>query len=144
MKSVKKYTFEGEQYVFDREAFKSALCGVSRRKEISKEKLIDDLVQKRISTRDTIKNWQYGKSSPASVDEIMAVAVALEIDWMRLFKKCEGEEKVERLTERQLAAAKKIYDIMIWFLDEFDHTDGFTVIEYDFKEAGHDDPKEAG
>lgn len=143
MKSVKKYIIKEEEYVFDREALKSALRDVSKRNKITKEKLIDELVEKDVSTRDTIKNWQYGKSSPASKEEILNIADALDIDEMRLLKKCGGEEKVERLNERQLAAAKRIYDIAIWFLEEFNNTDGFTSIEVDYRAAGYDDPKEA-
>jgi len=139
--SAKKYTINNEQYVFDREALKSALREVSKRKQITKEKLIDDLARKNVATCDTIKNWQYGKCSPVSVEEIMILADALEIEGMRLFKKCEGEEKVERLTERQLDAAKRIYDIMIWFLDEFNNTDGFNDWWYDFQNAGSENPE---
>lgn len=48
---------------------------------------------------------------------------------------------MNKLTDRQMSAAKRIYDICIWFLDEFDHTDGFNDLWLDFKERGAVDPE---
>ena len=44
-----------------------------------------------------------------------------------------------QLTDRQKTAAKKIYDKCIWFLNEFNHTDGFNAFWLEFKDAGYKD-----
>ena len=48
---------------------------------------------------------------------------------------------MEKLTDRQKDAAKRIYDVCIWFLNEFDHSDGFNDYWSQFADAGSKDPQ---
>lgn len=45
------------------------------------------------------------------------------------------------LTDRQLTAAKKVYDACIWFLMEFRETNGFNDYFDDYEAKGHEDPE---
>lgn len=47
-----------------------------------------------------------------------------------------------QLTERQKDAAKRIYDVLIWFLEEFSNTDGFSSWRLDFKGQGSQYPED--
>ena len=44
-------------------------------------------------------------------------------DWPLLTKEIDGGNTMTQLTERQKNAAKRIYDVCIWFLSEFSNTD---------------------
>ena len=46
-----------------------------------------------------------------------------------------------QLTDRQLSAVKRIYDICVWFLHEFEKSDGFNNYWYKFAQKGASDPK---
>ena len=48
---------------------------------------------------------------------------------------------MEYLTDRQKTAAKRIYDICIWFLHEFDRTEGFQDYWLRSRDAGSEDPE---
>ena len=50
-------------------------------------------------------------------------------------------QQKKRLTDRQKTAAKRIYDLCIWFLYEFERTDGFNDYWLKFKESGSKDPE---
>lgn len=91
---------------------------------------------------DTVHNWHYNKNGPIDIDAVKAVASALEMeDYMLLLTETDGSKKMTQLTDRQKTAAKKIYDKCIWFLNEFNSTDGFNEYWLELKDAGSFDPE---
>ena len=47
-----------------------------------------------------------------------------------------------KLTERQVTAVKRVYDICIWFLAEFSNSDGFNAYWHTLQDKGIEDPEE--
>ena len=94
-------------------------------------------------TKDAVNNWQYGRNGLSNPENIKKAADFLHVDWLLLVKKVDGEITMFKLTERQKDAAKRIYDILIWFLEEFSNTNGFSSWWQEFKEQGVYDREEA-
>jgi hypothetical protein len=57
-------------------------------------------------------------------------------DYQMLLENIDGVNNKLKLNERQVTAVKKIYDICIWFLTEFECTHGFNDYWYTLKKEG--------
>ena len=92
---------------------------------------------------DTVHKWNYSGGGPMDVDAVKRLAAALDIsDPSLLFiSNDDGGTTMQQLTDRQKAAAKRIFDICVWFLHEFDRSDGFNSYWYEFQAAGADNPE---
>ena len=145
MKSKKNRIFmvDGIPYRFNNSAFKSCMVNYGKINNITKDKTMDELSGKLGVTKDAVNNWQYGRNGLSNPENIKKAADFLHIDWLLLVKKVDGEITMFKLTERQKDAAKRIYDILIWFLEEFSNTDGFSSWWQEFKEQGVYDREEA-
>lgn len=112
-----------------------------------KEKLMVAVLEKQLSEKvqvsaDTVVNWRKKRNGPIDLETVKRIASALEIkDYQLLLTEPDGGRKMMQLTDRQKTAAKKIYDKCIWFLSEFDRTDGFNNYWLEFKNAGSKDPE---
>ena len=93
---------------------------------------------------DTVHKWHYGMSTPTDVDLVKELAKILDLeDFATLLKSADGGNSMGKLTERQITAVKKVYDICIWFLTEFSNTDGFNDYWYTLQDKGVKDPEVA-
>ena len=145
MKSNQTRVFseDGEKYVFNSDAFRSRIDHYAKEQNQSKGQVAEGLSKRLQVTPDAVNNWKYGKNGPSDLDTIKAMADYLHTDWKLLVKKTDGGIIMTQLTDRQKDAAKRIYDILIWFLEEFSHTEGFTDWLYEFKDKGWKKPENA-
>ena len=138
MKSRKTRVFriDGTDYRFNSQAFRSYIDSITGKAGgRTKEELYAILETECGTSPDALKNWMYGKNGPSDILIIRRVADAVGIDdWMILLKKvCDkndtdisGKEKnMNGLTDRQKDAAKRVYDVLVWFLEEYSNSDGF-------------------
>lgn len=142
VKKTRVFEIDGEQYRFDSQAFKTYIDSITdRRTGNTKEKLFNKISPEIGESPDAIKNWMYGKNGPGDLDIIKHASSILNIDFMLLLKRVEGEFEMNHLSDRQKDAAKRIYDKITWFLEEFNNTDGFTTWVFEFQDAGYRGPE---
>lgn len=122
--------------------FKIVFNSYRRSQKITNHNL-ECLIAEQLSVSpDTIHKWHYGQSNPNDIDLIKNLAASIQIsDYLTLLESTDGGDKMAQLTDRQLTALKKIYDICIWFLSEFNKSDGFNDYWLDFKIKGSNDPE---
>ena len=144
MKSNQTRVFDesGAQYRFNSKAFRSRIDSFAREKGVSKGQIADELAAGLCVTADAVNNWKYGKNGPADLDAVKKAAAILHTDWLLLVQERDGGAEMEQLTDRQKDAAKRIYDVLIWFLEEFSNSDGFNSWWLGFKEKGSADPED--
>ena len=129
------FTENGEQFCFNNEAFRSCIADVAKRNEITQDKLVENLANEIGVTKDAVNNWRYNKTGVSSLEQVQRIAKFLGIDWELLVKKVEGKTMI-KLSDRQAESVKRIYDILVWFLEEFKHTDGFSEFWTDISMEG--------
>ncbi len=142
---------EARTYIVDNEKMKFNSVGFRRRVDtyckanlLTKKEFEQNFAEKIGWDRETIHKWIYGKSNPNDLETIKKLANKLNIhDFKLLLISVDGGDEMKRLTERQITAVKKIYDICISFLSEFYNTDGFNDYWYKFKAQGIEDPEKA-
>ena len=101
------------------------------------------IAEKLHASQETVHKWRYGKSTPTDIETVENLAKTLEIDdFTKLLKNADGGHDMAKLTDRQITAVKKIYDICIWFLTEFDHSDGFNNYWHRLSALGDENPEE--
>ena len=137
------FDVDGKQMVFSFSAFDRIFKTYRKNKGLRVGVLTERLSQEVGVSVDTVTNWRKRKNGPIDIETIQRIASALEIkDYSLLFTETDGGNKMIQLTDRQKTAAKKIYDKCIWFLSEFDRTDGFNSYWLEFKDKGSKNPKE--
>ena len=137
------FNVDGKQMVFSFPAYKRVFETFRREKNLKVGDLQAQLAKALNVSKDTVINWRKGKNGPIDVDTIQRIASALEIkDFNLLLSDTDGGNSMIQLTDRQKTAAKKIYDKCIWFLSEFENTDGFNNYWLEFKDAGSTDPEQ--
>lgn len=140
--STRTYTVDDKVVVFNVDAFKQVFDSYRRSKKITSRKLEEQISEQLQVAVDTVHGWHYGKNSPGGIEYIEELARVMGMkDFTLLLTEYNGGHNMNRLTERQIAAAKRIYDICIWFLEEFSKTDGFNDYWLDFSHKGSNDPE---
>ena len=136
------YKHNGMQMVFNPTGLQSAITTKHRERNITKTALMEELAMKMGISVETIRGWHKGKNGPIDYATVESLADALGLsDISILVITNDGGNEMVQLTERQKAAAKRIYDICIWFLSEFYHSNGFNDYWLKFKDAGSQDPE---
>ena len=110
---------------------------------ISVSKLEQLLAEKLQIAVNTVHKWNYNGGGPSDYNMVVQLAEffgASEASMLLTFID-EGENNMTHLTNRQLSAVKRIYDICIWFLYEFERSDGFNNYWHQFSQQGFSDPK---
>lgn len=140
---TRTYIIDNEKMEFDVQRFRRKFDELKNSEKITGLELKERISIKLQVAPDTVHGWLYGKNSPSGIEYINELATALGLkDYTILLRKYNGGKNMNNLTDRQLSAVKRIYDICIWFLDEFDHTSGFNDFWYKFKEQGYENPEE--
>ena len=143
MSNLRQFTINGRRAVFNKEAFQHYVKQKTRREKITVTKLKES-IQKGVGvSAEAVQHWIYKEGGPGDPEMIVPLAeiLGLEDPTLLLTFLDDGGTEMERLTDRQKTAAKRIYDICIWFLHEFDRTDGFSEYWFDFKNSGSEDPE---
>ena len=143
-KDMTVYRMDGTSYRFDSAAFNTQFKAYAKRETIQIGTLEEQLSAALFVTPSAIHNWRFGSNGPGSLELIRQLAKALSVsDSMLLLKKIvEGNETVKAYTPLQLESAKRVYDAIIDFLEDFYRTDGFTgALWYKFSRSGSKDPE---
>ncbi len=135
------FTEDGKQYSFNSMAFRSRIDSMAKEKGVSKGQIADELAERLCVTTDSINNWKYGKNGPADLDTVKKTAEILHTDWLLLVRKNDGGTEMKQLNDRQKDAVKRVYDVLIWFLEEFRNTDGYNSWWLEFHDKGSKDPE---
>lgn len=136
------FTVDDIQYSFSSMSFRSVFDRYAKENKITKGRNAENLRKWVNVSVDAVNNWKYGKNGPADMETIKNIAEYLHVDWQLLMIKTNGGNTMTKLTERQKDAAKRIYDVLIRFLEEFNNTDGFKSWYLDFKEQGSQNPED--
>ena len=142
-KNRRVFTENGAQFIFNDKAFKSCVMNEAKQRGTTQGRIIDELSDTLGVTKDAVNNWLYGRNGVSDSEMIRKAAAYLQVDWTLLVKKLDGGITMFHLTDRQKDAAKRIYDILIWFLEEFSNTDGFNSWWLELKDQGCRDPETA-
>lgn len=145
MGDLREYRIDGRRAVFNKEGFQHLLKEKNRRKHIKIGELEKNLAEALSVSPDTIHKWRMTKGGGPSDSELvkdLANALGLTDCSKLLIYFDDGGMDMERLTDRQKTAAKRIYDLCIWFLYEFNRTDGFNDYWLEFQRAGSKDPED--
>lgn len=143
MSNLRQFTMYGRRAEFNKTAFCHYVKQKSRREKIAISKL-EELIGESVGvSANAVHHWIYKKGGPGDAEMIAPLAKILDIaDPAQLIIFVDnGGTEMERLTDRQKTAAKRIYDLCIWFLYEFERTDGFNDYWLKFKESGSKDPE---
>lgn len=136
------YKHNGMQAVFNPTGLQTVITATHRQKKISKAALMEEIATKIGVSVETVRGWYKGKNGPIDYAAVESLASALGItDISILLITIDGGTEMTQMTERQMSAAKRIYDICIWFLNEFKNSDGFNDYWHKFKKAGSQDPE---
>jgi transcriptional regulator with XRE-family HTH domain len=141
-KDTRVFTVVGKQVMFDAQIFNKNF-EIYRRKKLKIGELVEQLAEKLNVSMEVVHNWRFRKNGPSDVEMLIIIAKTLGLsDWTLLTTEIDGGNTMTQLTERQKDAAKRIYDVCIWFLSEFSNTDGFNDYWCRSEEAGSKDPEE--
>lgn len=137
------YTVDGNKMKFSSKNFKivfDTYCKVNKLKKQDAERVVAETLN---ISADTVHKWHYGMSSPSDIELVKDLASTLQMsDFSTLLVNVDGGSGMKQLTERQIIAVKKIYDMCIWFLAEFDNSDGFNNYWHTLAAQGVRDPEE--
>ena len=140
---LRVYCVDGRKAIFNKIAFNHLMKQKSRKDRISVSKLEQLLAEKLQIAVNTVHKWNYNGGGPSDYNMVVQLAEffgASEASMLLTFID-EGENNMTHLTNRQLSAVKRIYDICIWFLYEFERSDGFNNYWHQFSQQGFSDPK---
>ena len=125
MSNLRQFTMYGRRAEFNKTAFYHYVKQKSRREKIAISKL-EELIGESVGvSANAVHHWIYKKGGPGDAEMIAPLAKILDIaDPAQLIIFVDnGGTEMEHLTDRQKTAAKRIYDLCIWFLYEFERTD---------------------
>lgn len=130
---VKSYTFSSSKFS---ELFKN----YRKKNGMKVDNLEQTLADKLYVQQSTIHSWKFGPSGPTDLETIINLAKCLELEnYTYLLKE---ELTMPKLSNLQMQSAKKIYDVLVGLLHEFDLTGGFTTsMWYDLEAKGSKDPE---
>lgn len=91
-------------------------------------------------TRNAINNWYFKKNGPSEFIMIKSLAYFFECEYICFLTEVKEDKEITEYSNLQLNSLKKIYDVIIEFLDEFRNTGGFTTtLWYEFSRRGYED-----
>lgn len=144
MSNLREYMIDEKRAVFNKEGFRHVLKQKARQEHTTMGKLEEQLAGTLYVSPDAVHKWHQANSGgPGSYEMVKKLAEAMGLsDCSNLLTFIDdGGIEMERLTDRQKTAAKRIYDICIWFLYEFNRTDGFNAYWLEFQKSGSEDPE---
>ena len=135
------YLVDGRKATFNKDSFKRIMRHDMRHdKKITQAALEQRLADSLGVAVETVHKWNSGSSGGPSDYEMvekLAKELGLNDPAVLLTYVDEGvDDMAAKLTERQTDAVKRIYDVCVWFLHEFDRTDGFNDYWAYFSDRG--------
>lgn len=145
-KGTKKFKENGKMYRFDFSHFKFKFDSFVNNNKTTKSKVEKDLADSLDVSESAIHNWYFMKNGPSDINMIESLSNFFDCEYMCFLTevKEEKEEKEDKelreYSNLQLNSIKKIYDLIIEFLEEFRNTGGFTTtLWYEFSRRGYED-----
>lgn len=137
---MKKFDIAGTYYQFSPVKFSNRLIIIAKKHgEIGAYE--EEIASKIGCGKSTVHNWRFGPSGPGSIDDIKKLAEILEME--NYLDLMEVTKIMNTMNDLQIISAKRIYDVIIEFLDEFNNTNGFTTtLWYKFEDKGEVDVEE--
>ena len=130
-KNTRTFEIDGKTVRFNSIQFKELFMNYRNRTGMSAAELEEEISKEASVSTDSVHNWRFGSNGPGDPESIKAIAKVLELnDWMLLMTEVK-EDEMEKLTDIQLLAVKRIYDAAVSFLDEFQRSDGFNAYWFD-------------
>ena len=123
---MRSFAIEGIAYCFNNNAFRSILDNAGRERGMNKGEMVQSLADSLHVTKEAVINWKYDRNGPSDLKTIEEIASYLHVDRALLLRQNERGSKMQPLSDRQKDAAKRIYDVLTWFLEEFNNSDGFS------------------
>ncbi len=138
------YIIDGNGMVFDKDSFRRLFNSYCKSHKLNYSDAEQEIADKIPVSKETIHKWRGSSINPNDDTTIKKLAKAMEItDFRVLLATVDKGEKmdiddenvvVEKYTDRQITAIKKIYDSCVWFLNEFNKSNGFNDYWDTFKE----------
>lgn len=123
---MRTFTVNDKEVQFNAEAFDQAIVLFCRKQRL-KIGDVEELVSDKIGvSRETLRNWRKGSNGPSDPELIEKAAERLNVtDWTTLFSevKTDGGTEMTRLSEKQIEAVKRIYDVCTETLNHFLYLD---------------------
>ncbi len=140
---TRTFNIDGKEMRFDREVFQIVFKTYAKEHNMKLGALEELTAGKLDVTIDAVRNWRKGVNGPGSEEDIHKLENLLELREGRLLKDINGGKEMTKLSDRQIVATKKVYDVLVEFLSEFLNTDGFNTTCMSFRDAGESDPVQA-
>ena len=140
-KDTKIFNIDGKSMQFDSVSFEQLFTANRKKnglKVVDYEAELGDVLS---VSSNAIHNWRFGMNGPSDVETIKQLANYLRIADYTLLLKNGREKTTMQISERQKDSLKRIYDVVIEYLDTFQRTDGFNDYWYQFKERGAKTPE---
>ena len=142
--SLRNYSVGGKKATFNKIAFQQFIKSKQRNDGISIS-ILEKIIAEKLSISDsTVHKWIYNGGGPIDYDMVKQLAEVLginDVSDLLIFTE-EGGKRLMHFSDRQMAAIKRIYDICVWFMYEFERTDGFFTYVTEFSMAGYANPQD--
>ena len=137
----KTYVDNNIEMRFNARVFKEMTDSFCKENSLIRKEIEHRIAEAVHVSAETVHKWCYGMNSPKDLDLIKELASFLHRDYRMLLYSVHGGNGMKQLTERQVVAVKKVYDVCIWFLTEFKRSDGFNDYWYKFVREGIENPE---
>lgn len=140
MKNVdtKIFEYKGMQMQFNSLLFERVFKDYCAKHKVGYGEMAERIAQELYVSSEAVRNWRKGINGPGDLERINDLERILELKEGRLLMPVRYR-KVERLSERQIDAVKKVYDSIMEFLDNYGRTD-FNAMCRKFYVEGEKDP----
>ena len=136
------YYIDGVKMKFNKMAYRKFLESFCKEQRRKKQAVEDEIAKRTGLTPNVPHKWCYGESTPSKLEYVKVAAATLAIsDFRSLLTTIEEGKEVEKLSDRQVTAVKRIYDECIWFLSEFNKTDGLNSFWQMYSDQELEDPE---
>ena len=131
-KNTTIFNVDGRRMQFNSLVFNEQISLYKKKSQKTNNEIIGVIANKSGVSEDAVRNWKKGNNGPSEIKMIEDIADVLQIGEYKLFlKEIKEENVVEKLTDRQLTAVKKIYDSIVTFMNEFINSNGFNSYQTD-------------
>lgn len=144
-KEPRLFDVDGKKMQFNFQAFIDAFQKFKVAKKMKVSELENMIAQKVNVSPEAVHNWRFKSNGPSDLNTIKEIAAALGFsNRLFLLKEIREDTGTMKLTDLQKESAKRIYDSIIEYLNDFSVTDGFTgTLWIEFSEQGYKNPEDA-
>lgn len=140
-KNFKSFNVNGIAMRFDEKKFNDFFHKYCKLNKIKVNVLENSLGDYVYVTDSAVHQWRFGNNGPSDIETIKKISEFLNLhSFKNLLIEAKELNKVN-YSEVQIKSFKKIYDAIIDFLDEFEKTNGFNDLWFEFRNKGVKDPE---